>query len=280
MESIILGILGDIIGFKYKKNSERLTIKKYGRSMFLKARDMVTSNFTDFVSNGGVTQFFGKEQYSFPTLILFATMKGICKDKNNSVKSCKNEYIKLYETYKEQKLNKYYINKINLSSLANLKNIEYIAENNLTDEKYNDSMAIVRAIPFGLIYYKKEDRKKLIQEIVNNIRLTHNNYTCILGSIGLGLFLSYSKNGIPEQKWGYQLTDYLLTKEFDDIMKELKIYDTDFVIAKEDYISLWKEYLLNVFKSKESIHDLRIIGSPSYRNLYWSTIFTNENEFV
>jgi ADP-ribosylglycohydrolase len=107
-------------------------------------------------------------------------MKGICKNKNNSMKSCKNEYMKLYETYKEQKLNKYYINKIHLSSLANLKNIEYIAENNLTDEKYNDSMSIIRAIPFGLVYYKKEDRKTLIQEIVNNIRLTHNNYTCIL----------------------------------------------------------------------------------------------------
>jgi len=280
MESLILSILGDIIGFKYKKRGERFTIKKYGRSMFEKSRNMVTNNFFDFISNGGVTQYLGKEPYSFPTLILFATMKGIGKDKNNSVKSCKNEYMKLYETYKEQKLNKYYINKTHLSSLANLKNIQYIADNDLLDKTYNDSMVIIRAIPFGLMYYKKEDRKKLIKEIISNIRLTHNNYTCILGAIGLGLFLSYSKSGISIQKWAYQLTDYLLSKEFDDIIKELDLYDTEFIIVKEDYISLWKEYLLNVFKSKENIHDIRIISSPSYRNLYLYSMFTNENEFV
>jgi ADP-ribosylglycohydrolase len=189
--------------------------------------------------------------------------------------------MKLYDTYKEQKLNKYYINKMNLSSLANLKDIEYIAENNLTDEKFNDSMSIIRSIPFGLMYYKKEDRKTLIQEIVNNIRLTHNNYTCIFGAIGLGLFLSYSRNGIPEQKWGYQLTDYLLSKEFDDIMKELKLYDTDFVIAKEDYITLWKEYLFNTFKKDGTFYYKQGLSyDPIYRNNYWYNTFTNENEFV
>jgi len=281
MESLILSILGDIIGFKIKKRQIKITRKKYGDSFISRGKTMSFQHFIKFINSGGTTQYFGKENYSFCTLILFATIKGIINHKSLDISiedSCKKQYIKLYEKHKEQNLiQKYYINDVNLSSLSNLKKNTNELQNN---DSYNDSMAIIRGIPFGLIYYKKEDRKKLIQEIINNIKLTHNNTTCFLGAIGLGLFLSFSRNNIPDSKWGFHLVDYLESSEFDDIIKDMKLYNNEFVISKEDYISLWKEYLHNTFKYNNQFKYNEAMNYPDIRAEYLYYITENKNEFI
>ena len=282
MESLILSILGDIIGFKIKKKQFKITKKKFGDSFIRIGKTRSFQHYIGFIGNGGVTEYFGKDDYSFCTLILFATIKGIINHKDLHVSisdSCKKQYIKLYEKHKEQNLTqKYYINNANLESLSNLKN--NIIKSNQNNELYNDSMVIIRAIPFGLIYYKKEDRKKLIEEIIYNIKLTHDNTTCFLGAISLGLFLTYSKNNIPDSKWGSYLVDYLESSDFDDIIKDMKLYDNEFIINKEDYISLWKEYLHNTFKYNNQFKYNTAMQYPDIRaeNLYYIT--ENKNEFI
>jgi ADP-ribosylglycohydrolase len=69
---------------------------------------------------------------------------------------------------------------------------------------------------------------KLITEIIENISITHKNNTCFLSAITLGLFISFKKNGIKLLRWGHKLVEYLLSKEFDDIIKENKMYNTQF----------------------------------------------------
>jgi len=280
MESLILGIIGDIVGYDYKKDRLPITRKKHGDSFINKGMYKSFDNFNEFIHRGGITKYYGNYPYSFPTMILFATMKGISKDKENSHKGCKKEYMKLYEKYKNSKFTQSrYINYTNKHSLAELKNINTIANNDPNDESFNDAMAIVRAIPYGLLYYKKNERKKLVTEIIQNIQLTHNNITCYLSAVGLGLFLSFGRNNIRIEEWADNLIDYLLTNEFDNIIKDMKLYSTEFIIAKEDFISLCKEIDLNVknlYKNKGFLED------PINRSLIWYRIFENasKDEFM
>ena len=108
-------------------------------------------------------------------------------------------------------------------------------------------MAIIRAIPFGLILHKKDQQEKLIKEIILNIKLTHYNNSTFLSAITLGLFITYSINKIEKTKWVYKLIDYISSSEFDVIIKEMKLYDENFFTDKEDYLSMWKQYLNDNF---------------------------------
>lgn len=282
MDSLILSILGDILGFSIFASSMQViplkfTKKKYGDSYINQALEYCDFKFVGFLSKGGINYNISNVKYSFSTLMMFATLKGLTDNKNYK-KNCTDEYIKLYNKHGYKKLNEsYYANIVYLESLKSLSSREKIEYN----DKYNDSSVLSRVLPFGLLYWKKEDRSKLITEIIENISITHKNNTCYLSGITLGLFISFKKSGMNVNKWGYKLTEYLLSNEFDNIIKENKLYSTEFMLEKEDYVSLWNGYLDTSFtNNKFKVRDM--MDYPKYRANYFFLTFNDPfaSEFV
>ena len=273
-------ILGDIVGFNnglIKHNYKKYTKKNFGIEYREKAISNIRSLFYGFINDGGVNRDIKGFKYSFNTLMLFATLRGL-EDKKEFKKNCTNEYIKLYNKYGEKKLSQEYgANNTYLRALHALSKNDKID----SDIKSNDSMVISRILPFGLLYSKTEDRSKLITEIIENISITHKNNTAYLSAITLGLFISFKKNGIRVVKWGFKLVEYLLSKEFDDIIRENKLYDTEFMLDKEDYISTWNQYLDDSFIDNK-FKNYTLLNGPINRanNLFFRFNDADAEEFV
>jgi len=281
MDILSLGVLGDILGFNngnIKKMRIRITKKQFGDNYINEGKNYASTQFFTFLANGGVNQNINNLKYSFNTLMLMATLKGCQNNKDNLTKSCANEYIRMYKKVGQKNLNNtYFINNNYLNSLESLNKNESIQYNNI----YNDSMVLSRIVPIALLFWKKEDRTKLITEIINNISLTHKNTTTYLAGITLGLFVSYSRYNIEVDKWADKLTDYLLSSEFDTIIKDIKLYSTEFLIEKEDYISMWNEYLNSVFfKNRRELIFKNLIPSNRANNLFLRFNELNAEEFV
>lgn len=272
-----MSILGDIIGYKYKENSkknERRPLKKsFGNSFQDKGTYNAHNQFFDFIGNGGTYKIYDNN-YSINSLLLFATIKGLKND------NCKKEYIKLFDMFTEKKLYESLgINNKNYMALKNLKN----DRESVFSIEDNDSMAIIRAIPFGLILYKKDQQEKLIKEIILNMKLTHYNNSTFLGAITLGIFITYSLNKVEIEKWGFKIVDYLSSSEFDVIIKEMKLYDEQFFTDKEDYLSMWKQYLNDNFNQKGNSPKYVVNKNkyqPAYKSLTYYYINQNQSEFA
>jgi ADP-ribosylglycohydrolase len=206
--------------------------------------------------------------------MLMATLKGLKNNKTNFKQGCKDEYIRMYKKIGEKNLlNSYFINNDYLNSLEKLSK----QDNNQNNQDINDSMVISRILPIGMLFWQKENRKKLIVEIIENISLTHKNTTLYLSAITLGLFISYKKHNINKDLWPSKLTEYLLSSEFDLILKELKLYSTEFILEKEDYITTWNEYLNSrLYKNRNDLmYNIHNLTSYSRAN----TLFLHFNEY-
>jgi hypothetical protein len=279
MDSLILCILGDIIGFSHRSikiGQDKFTRKKYGDQYRTKALNTSINKVFGFILGGGINRDIRGFKYSFNTLMLFATLKGLVD--NEYKKNCTKEYIKIYEKYGEKKLSQdYFANNTYLDALQLLSKKEPLNYN----VKYNDSMVLSRALPFGLLFWKKEDRSKLITEIIDNISITHKNNTCYLSAITLGLFVSFKKNGLGKIKWGYKLVEYLLSEEFDKIIKDYGLYSVEFMLDKEDYVGMWNTYLNNSFID-DKFNNKYIMVFPDVRANHWYLTFNDlfSNEFI
>jgi hypothetical protein len=144
-------------------------------------------------------------------------------------------------------------------------------------------MVISRILPISLLYWEKDNRKKLIVNIIENILLTHKNTTLFLSAITLGLFVSYKKYNINKDLWPTKLIEYILSSEFDTIIKELNLYSTEFVLDKEDYITTWNEYLNSpMYKQKNELKYIHYNLSPYRRANSFFLHFNdyNSEEFV
>jgi len=238
--SLILGIIGDILGFNNgitKINRPRFTKKKFGDAFIQEGKWGANQNHFEFIFFGGINKDITKDLYSINTVMMMATLKGIINNKEDIKKGCADEYCRVYKKIGQKKLRDgYFINNEYLNSLESLNKNEKIQYNNI----YNDSMVLSRIIPIASLYWKKKDRKKMIEEIINNISLTHKNNTVYLSAITLGLFISFNKNNITYIEWGVRNVEFLLSKEFDTILKDLDLYSTEFILDKEDYISMWR----------------------------------------
>jgi ADP-ribosylglycohydrolase len=146
--------------------------------------------------------------------------------------------------------------------------LKILKKDNIDDS--NNSAIITRIIPYGLLYNKKSEVNKLVKEISENIRLTNTNNTTCLGAITLGLFISYAMQDIPINHWGYKMLDYI---------SDIKIENIDFT-SKEDYISLWKDYLTRVFKKPYSNYNNVSWYSPQINAQIYYYIKENPNEFI
>jgi hypothetical protein len=271
MDILILGVLGDILGFNngaYKINRYKVTKKKYGESYIQEGQSLVLTEYYSFIYNGGINKDIENDRYSINTLMLMATLKGINNNKKDFKQGCLDEYTRIYKKVGEKNLkNTYFINNEYLNSLSNLSSPSTI----------NDSMILPRILPFALLFWQKENRKKLITEIIENISLTNKNNILFLSGITLGLFVSYKKHNINKDSWPSKITEYFLSSEFDAIIKELKMNTTEFALDKEDYITSWNEYLNS--RLYKNIRDVKynIDNLTTYKRA--RTLFLHFNEY-
>jgi ADP-ribosylglycohydrolase len=284
MESLIVSILGDFIGFDNGAsvtNRKRITKSKYGESFIEEGLNYSNNKYFLFLHFGGVNRNLENHKYSINTIMLFATLKGLIKNKNDDYdQSCKEEYYKIYNKYSD-KTNKFrYVLPFDyLNSFSKLDNINTKLEYN---SNANESIAITRIIPIALLFSNKKDRKKMIRQIILNIIITHFNVKCYLSAITLGLFISYGKNNIDKSKWCINLVDYLLSDEFENIIKELNLHDDTFVIQKEQYVTMWNEYIGLYLKNAltEKNPNIYLMIKPNRRFQYLYYLSNSPNEFT
>ena len=283
MESLIISILGDIITFDNGEiyiNRQQITKKKYGES-FIEKGELYSSNlYYYFIYLGSVNRDLKKSKYSINTMLIFATLKGLVSN-NDNLESIKDEYYKIYKKCKESNM-KNLIPFEYLNSFSKLDNPNYKPNYNILD---NDSYVLPRVIPIGLLYWKKDkgNREKLVKYTIQNVLLTHNNIKCYLSAVTLSLFLSYGRNNISTLKWANNLVDYLLSKEFDDIIKSLDLYNDTFIIQKEQYITIWNEYIgLYLKKIINRKNDLEFVHQilPYIRTKYLFNLSDNSDIYA
>jgi len=244
MESLLLSILGDIIRFEDGKsyiNRLQITKNKNGESFREYGLSESIKRFYYFLYLNGVNQDLTNSKYSLNTMLIFGTLKGIINKKDDFTETCKEEYSKIYKKSKTS-LIKNSIPFDYLNSFSKLDNENYKP---IYDISKNDSNVLPRIIPIALLYSKKDKatRKICVESVIKNILLTHYNVKCYLSAVTFALFISYGINNIDVRKWANNIVDYLKSKEFEDIIKDLDLYDDNFIIEKEQYITIWNEYI-------------------------------------
>jgi hypothetical protein len=177
MECLILSILGDILTFENGNafiTRKKITKRKYGESFINEGLNYSQNKYFFFLFLGGINRDLIDKKYSFNTMLIYGTLKGMISSKEEDyTEKCKEEYSRIYKKSKE-------------SSIKNLIPIEYL--NTFSDleskKKYdlsaNDSNVLPRIIPIALLYWKKDERKKLISEMINNIILLKRKLNIIL----------------------------------------------------------------------------------------------------
>ena len=73
-----------------------------------------------------------------------------------------------------------------------------------------------------------------------------------------------------------------MSEEFNTIIKELELYNTEFMLDKEDYISMWNEYIDEDYNLNQHKGKYKNMIYPSYRANYLFYKFNDvsSNEFI
>jgi len=271
MEPLLLSIFGDLITFHdgvSLTKRKRFTKSKYGESFIDAGIFETTQRFYNFFIMGGINRNISNDRYSINTILIFATLKALNTTPDKFVSSYIEEYSKIYKKYSSKdEPNRFIIHYDYLNSLSKL-NTNRLPYN----PDANELIPITRIIPIAMLYWKKDkiNRKNLVENIILNIILTHHNVKCYLSAITLGLFISYGKNKINSQKWCHNLVDYLLSDELDTIVKNLDLYNDTFIIEREQYVTMWNNYiglyLKNTLNSKLWLG--KILPYNRYQYLY------------
>jgi len=278
MEALILSVLGDILSFDNGAsftNRKRITKSKYGESFIQEGIDYSINKYFLFLHFGGVNRDLQHHKYSINSIMMYATMKGLIESKSKGVNydlCCKEEYIKVYKKYSDKDNKFRYL--LPFDYINSFSKLEKNVDNKpLYDSDNNNAIVITRIIPIALLLSNKKDRKKMVKEIILNILITHFNVKCYLSAVTLGLFISYSKSNIDKSKWAINLVDYLLGNEFEQIIKELNLHDETFIIQKEQYVTMWNEYiglyLKNALTEKNPNTFLMIKPNRRFQYLYY-----------
>jgi ADP-ribosylglycohydrolase len=284
MEPLIISIFGDLISFDSGVNftyRQRITKSKFGSSFIEKGINYAIEKYFLFLHFGGVNRDLKHHKYSINTIMIYATLKGLINSKKDDYDlNCREEYSKIYKKYSDK--NNKFRNILPFNYLNLLDKLDSPTFKPMYDPKANESVIITRIIPIALLFSNKKDRKKMVKQIILNILLTHYNVKCYLSAVTLGLFLSYGKNNIDKSKWAINLVDYLLSDEFETIIKELNLDDDTFVIEKEQYVTMWNEYIGQYLKNAltELNPNIYLMIKPQRRYQYLYYLSSTPDEFA
>jgi hypothetical protein len=248
--SFVLSSIGNLIGF-YNGSSHTLSGKI----------DIFWSEYIifDFINNGGLTSFDPSLfKLSSEFLFLLAVIKSI--NNKNYLETLKTNFIDTYKFIEkdENERNLDIITKASILKIMKNQEISY-------DENADSSFAIIRSIPFGLLF---KDTNKLIEYSIETTKLTHHNGPTIIGSICCALITKMALNKEPIKKWIEKAIEELEKIDFKSY-KYGKLYNE----SKEIYLDKLKLYL------ERSTNKMKALIYPSIRSEYYHRNF-NQGKFV
>ena len=241
--SFILSAIGNLIGFRNNEITTPTSYDKYWTEYVI----------FNFINNGGLTNFNPSDyKLSSEYLFLLATIKSI-KHKNY-LDTLKNNYIETFKFIQNDQFerNLDIITKNSITKIIKKEEITY-------DDNANSSFAIVRSLPFGLIYKNNQD---IITKSIETTGLTHQNGFSIIGGIVVSLITKYAFNKVPIKKWIENAIDDLGKIDF----KEYK-YSKIYLDSKEKYLDKLNLYL------ERSINKSKALIYPSIRSEFYHRNF-------
>jgi len=286
LASFLLGVIGDVIGFANGlnefNNSNRFSQDNYGDKFVQIGAEYSNELIFNFISNGGCNGHPKPEwTVSDDSIMLFANSKAIIKwfneDKMQNIDTLINyirlEYISLIKDKNElDKFERLY--KGGLTTINYLKKLksgdDYKTFN--YDEKAGGSGGTMRSMIFGTIFYKEEDKLKLIESCIESVSLTHPNAIAFLGSVVVALFTSYAMRDINPNRWCFDMLDILESDIIDNYIKKNR--ESTFAFYQRDkkiFINKWKDYIEDKFDDYEYTYKKSMIMKyPNQRSIYYN----------
>lgn len=286
---IILGIIGDKIGFK---NGEREfflldQIPKYNSPTFNnKISELSIYMILDFLASGGITSIDTNELiYSDDSIMMLCNLKVLLDnyiDLNDFLIKLKNEYLRAFDNEIEM-INIYKAGIHTISSIRLLKTgIEW--EKRQYEKTGGGSGGSMRSAVFGLVFNYKNNLLELIKYSISSCAITHMNGIAFLGSFINAYFTSMAIDKVDIEKWIFNLID-LLNIEKNNIIDDYifntyphiyEYYKKDKQIIK-DKINIYIEdnfidYNYQVNKNRELNQGTRIL-------YYYENFSSNKNIF-
>lgn len=258
--TMVLHGLGDTIGYK---NSEWEF--KRGR-----IESNAVEKLYEFIDLGGVNSVPGKGWIvSDDTVMHVATAKTLVSEWDKFTVFMENltkEYVKAYDSFMKEGVEKRYPGKALLKYLGQLKDgVDW--ESIPYDIYAGGSGASMRTSCIGLASYGKDSRDNLVALAVETSRITHNSAVGYLGGVTSALFTALAIEGVDILKWPTILMDIfpLIDVYIKGIFRDVDKYQND----KHVFIDKWKRYIDNKFDDEQKLIKRRIDKNIQFRTTYY-----------
>jgi ADP-ribosylglycohydrolase len=255
--SILLGVIGDVIGFgngSIEFNNNISFSRESNGDDFIEIGSQYSNTLVfEFINNGGIYEH-PKPSWtvSDDTIMLFSNIKALLKDYKDLDELINYTRLEYIDIIKEKKdLDRFErIYKGGLTTIASLKKLKMGDDykNFKYDERAGGSGGSMRSMIYGIIFNKEIDKLKLIEICIETTCLTHNNTIAYLGAYTSGLFAYFAINNIPINRWCFQLIEILESDIIDNYIKIKKENDYGYYERdKKIFINKWKDYIEDNF---------------------------------
>lgn len=269
---MILHAVGDTIGFKnsewefkFKKCTSEVTLEK----------------LYEFIDLGGVNQISLKNWLvSDDTIMHMETARALLSEFNSVNtfgKILKDEFIKAYDQFKKEGIEKRWPGISILESIEKLKTgMEW---NKIPYNYYSGgSGASMRSLCIGLAYHGENNRDKLMQIAIESGRITNNSAVGYLGGLASALFAALAVENKKINDWPFILLDLFdsgkVKKYIKESERELEEFDRDHHV----FLEKWHRYVDDKFDNKRNPIIRKSNKNLKYRSEYYQNTFAFEEK--
>jgi ADP-ribosylglycohydrolase len=148
------------------------------------------------------------------------------------------------------------------------------ARNQPYDPMSGGNGCAMRNLCIGLAFYGEKNRDKLIDFAITTSMFTHNSPYGFLGGLTSALFTSYAVEGIPMEKWPYNLVEVL---DSDKVKSYIDKDKDDVYFDYRNYIRYWRVYIETRFSHGKPLK-MRSNTNLLFRSRYYLENFTKKGE--
>lgn len=265
---MVLHAVGDSIGFK---NGEW----EFNYFSTIKTFSFVYELLNDFIDIGGINHIDLKDwRVSDDTIMHMALANGLLESKNKKIDNMMKRITYEFMSALKQLLDETDIRYPGKTIIENLYRIyEGLNWNEIEyNFMYGGSGASMRTSCIGLAFNGKQNRDALIELAIESSRITHNSVIGYLGGLTSALFTAFAIEGIPLNRWAFELIDLLTNQSVRNYIKSsgrgLAEYDRD----EHIFLNKWKRYVEDKFDDNGNI-----IKRKSSKNLQWRGEYYTNN---
>lgn len=285
LAGFLLGIIGDMIGFGNGINefndSNSFSFDNYGNKFIQDGAEYSNTLVFNFIADGGFASHPKPDwTVSDDSIMLFANSQAIIKwfnsrsdDMNQLINLIRLEYIDIIkDKAKLESFERVYHG--GLTTIAYLKKLKNGDDYKtfIYDEKAGGSGGTMRSMIFGTVFYKPEDKLKLIESCIESTVLTHPNAIAYLGSVVVALFTSFAYQNINPSRWCFDMLEILDSEIIDNYIKTAR--ESSFAFYARDkkiFINKWRDYVEENFDDYDYKYKKKISRKfPAERSKYYN----------